>query len=147
MHDYLGFVDMLAKENDKDPTTLTDEENTAYMEEGRDHMMAIHIFMRAVQDCFSSAIEDFEHAYLMDKKNRYPKNTHECYTLLKGWRKAGGKQYNPTGVGLSFNLWATKMRRRQQWSKTGPRDIWALHSIDVGEKVTLPKSASHHKEA
>ena len=51
---------------------------------------------------FGSAWEDFEHAYLMDRKNRYPKNIHECYTLLKGWKKSSNKQ-TPLRVGVSFN--------------------------------------------
>jgi hypothetical protein len=53
--------------------------------------MVIHMLMGADRDRFGSAIEEFEHTYLMDKKNRYPKTLHDRYTLLKSWKKSGSR--------------------------------------------------------
>ena len=103
IHDDLGFVEVIAKKNGEDPSTLADNKKTEYIEQGRERMMAIHMLMGADRDRFGSAIEDFEHAYLMDNRNRYPKTLHDCFTLLKSWKKAGLRQNNPLRVGVSFN--------------------------------------------
>ena len=58
--------------------------------------------MRSDRDRYGTAIDDFKHAYLGDKKNTYPKTLHDAYTLLKGWTK-GGKKIQPNHVGMSFN--------------------------------------------
>lgn len=102
IHDDLGFVEMIARENGEDPTGLTENQQTDYKEQGRDRMMAIHMLMGADRMRFLSTIKDFEHAYFMDRKNRYPKSIHECYTLLKGWRKSINKQH-PLRDGVQFN--------------------------------------------
>ena len=103
IHDDLGFADVIARERGENPSTLTDDQKTTYMEEGRERMLAMHMLMGADPDRFGSSVEDFAHAYLMDRKNRYPKNLQECYTLLKGWKRSQSKHNNPMKVGVSFN--------------------------------------------
>ena len=102
IHDDHGFVEVIAKENGEDTATLTEEQKTDYMEQGCDHMMTIHMLMGANRERFRSAIEDFEHAYLIDGKKRYPKSIHECYTLLKGWRKPPVSSFPPELACLSI---------------------------------------------
>ena len=69
-------------------THLTEAEKTDYMEQGREQMLAIHMLMGADREHFGSAIEDFECAYLMNRRNQYPKSLHDCYTpSSKGGRK------------------------------------------------------------
>ena len=87
IHDDLGFIEAIAREKGEDLALLTEADKTEYMEQGRERMLAIHMLMGADRDRFGSAIEDFECAYLMDRKNRYPKTLHDCYTLLKGWKR------------------------------------------------------------
>ena len=84
VHDDLGFIDAIARENGEDPSSLTETQKTDYMEQGRERMLDIHMLMGADKARFESAWVDLERANLMDQKNRYPKNIHECYTLLKG---------------------------------------------------------------
>ena len=64
-------------------------------------MVTIHFLLGADRDHFRSAVEDFEHSYLTDRKNRYPKTLHDAYNLLKGWKK--GQSSYPQKVGVSFN--------------------------------------------
>ncbi len=68
----------------------------------------MHFLMGADQDHFGSAIEDFQCAYLMDRRSSYPKTLHDAYTLLKGWKKTSGGRYQPTMMGVSFNTVGTR---------------------------------------
>ena len=50
IHNDLGFVEVIAKENGEDPNTLADNKKMEYMDQGQEHMMAIHTLMGAYRD-------------------------------------------------------------------------------------------------
>jgi hypothetical protein len=102
IHDDLGFIDAITRENGEDPDALTENEKTNYTEQGRERMMAMHMLMGDDRDRFGRAIEDFECSYLMDHRNSCHKTLHDCYTLLKGWRMSVGLKQHPMKLGVLF---------------------------------------------
>jgi hypothetical protein len=103
IHDDLGFVEAIARENREDVATLTEDKKTEYMSQGCEQMAAMHLLMGADSERYGTAIEDFECAYLMDRKNTYPKTLHDAYILLKGWKKSGSGRNRPMMLSVSFN--------------------------------------------
>lgn len=103
VHACTGLVDALAHEKGQDPTQLSDTERADLISQGSERMMAIHFLLGADRERFGSAIQDFEHSYLMDHKNRYPKSLHDTYNLLKGWKKGQMSQVNKVGVSFNTN--------------------------------------------
>ena len=102
VHYDLGFVEAIARENGEDKDALSEDQKNKYMDQGIERMTAMHFLMGADRDRYGSAIEDFESAYLMDRKNRYPKTLHDAYTLLKGWKKNSTMKQHPMKLGVSF---------------------------------------------
>ena len=103
VYDDPGLVDIIARIKRKDGDNLNDDQRNLFLEIGRERMMGMHLLMGSDRNRFGGAIEEFEHAYLMDKRNNYPKTLHDSYTLLKGWKKGINKQNYPNKVGVSFN--------------------------------------------
>mmetsp|Transcript_44168 Transcript_44168/g.92862 ORF Transcript_44168/g.92862 Transcript_44168/m.92862 type:complete len:151 (-) Transcript_44168:248-700(-) len=111
VHDDPGLVKIIAKEQGKNVVNLSAAEKEAMMDIGRERMMGIHLFMGSDRERYGSAINNFKHAYLMDKKNPYPKTLHDSYTLLKGWTR-GGKHSTQTKWEYPSTPWATMMAPR-----------------------------------
>ena len=103
IYDDPGLIKVIVRAKGKELNGLNDDQKLKYAKIGCGRMMGMHLLMGADHDRFKSAIKEFEHAYLMDKRNNYPKTLHDCYTLLKGWKKGNNHQQNPNRVGVSFN--------------------------------------------
>jgi hypothetical protein len=103
VHACTRLIDALARKKGQDPVQLSDNERADLISQGSERMMAIHFLLGADRERFGSAIQDFEHSYLMDHKNRYPKSLHDAYNLLKGWKKGQMSQVNKVGVSFNTN--------------------------------------------
>ena len=79
-----------------------------------------------------------QHTYLMDRKNRYPKNIHECHTLLKGWRNPAMDRPH-FELGYHSTRWVMKMVAAElHWWMPGRKSTTrGHHAVDVRE-ITTP---------
>ena len=66
IYDDPGLIEVIARAKGKELNSLNDDQKLKYGKIGRERMMGMHLLMGADRDRFKSAIEEFEHAYLMD---------------------------------------------------------------------------------
>ena len=96
------FVDIMCREDGRDPSALAADEKLALINKGEQRMLAMQLIMNADKDRYGSLIETYDRDFLAGN-NKYPKNPQDAYNLLKGWNKHQSFQKNPSKIGLSFN--------------------------------------------
>ena len=143
IYDDPGLIEVITRAKGKELNSLNDNQKLKYAKIGRARMIGMQLLMGVDRDRFKSAIEEFEHAYPMDKRNNYPKTLHDCYTLLKGWKKGITTNKTQTGsVYLSTQLekTTTEPRLPQKANRT-----WAPHAHDA-DAPTIPLTNASQRD-
>ncbi len=60
---------MIVKGRNLDPNTMSSDDKKDARNAGRERMLAMHFLMGSDGYRYETAIDDFKHAYLRDKKN------------------------------------------------------------------------------
>jgi hypothetical protein len=109
IYDDLGFADVIAREQGKDLTAMTEDQKDAFKIENRCHVGRIRTHDgRSFPDGIRprtlrrTHIKNLHHNYLMNKRNEYPKNLQAAYTLLKGWSTSKSPHTHTSYIGCGI---------------------------------------------
>jgi len=78
IHDNLGLIEIILKENRKTVSSLSDAKEKEYMKQEQKCMMAMQFLIEADKHEFGDAIKDLKNMYLIDLNNQYPQTLHTC---------------------------------------------------------------------